>query len=92
MSRLSERYAHAGKYVDLMLMHLEGATAPVPPKRSVQAVQIIRPKTIIPIHSGGTPEIESHLSFFKREVKNAGTGGQVVDLSRGEELRFHVRG
>lgn len=60
LSQISERYTHAGKPVDLMLIHLGGTTIPGPSmpllmvtmdaKQGIELVRLISPDLTIPIH------------------------------------------
>lgn len=60
LKKIPEMYTHAGKPIDLMLIHLGGTTIPGPSlpllmvtmdaKQGLQLVKLIRPKLTIPIH------------------------------------------
>jgi len=60
LSQIPERYTHAGKPIDLMLIHLGGTTIPGPSmpllmvtmdaKQGVELVRLISPDLTIPIH------------------------------------------
>lgn len=60
LKKIPEMYTHAGKPVDLMLIHLGGTTIPGPQlpllmvtmdaKQGVQLVQLVKPKVTLPIH------------------------------------------
>ena len=60
LSQISERYTHAGKPVDLMLIHLGGTTIPGPSmpllmvtmdaRQGIELVRLISPDVTIPVH------------------------------------------
>lgn len=60
LKQIPEMYTHAGKPVDLMLVHLGGTTIPGPnlpllmvtmdAKQGVQLMQLIQPEVTVPIH------------------------------------------
>jgi L-ascorbate metabolism protein UlaG (beta-lactamase superfamily) len=60
LKKIPEMYTHAGKPIDLMLIHLGGTTIPGPSlpllmvtmdaKQGIQLVKLIRPNVTIPIH------------------------------------------
>lgn len=60
LEKIPELYTHAGKLIDLMLIHLGGTTIPGPhmpllmvtmdAKQGVQLVKLVRPGVTIPIH------------------------------------------
>ncbi|KAF7596824.1 hypothetical protein BBP40_012424 [Aspergillus hancockii] len=89
--------------IDLMLAHLGGTTVPSPAlgplammvtmdaKQGVQLMQLIRPDVTIPIHYDDYDVFASSLEDFRKEVEEAGLGGGVVYLDRGEEYQFRVR-
>ncbi|EXJ55674.1 hypothetical protein A1O7_08603 [Cladophialophora yegresii CBS 114405] len=60
LEKIPELYTHAGKPIDLMLIHLGGTTVPGPhmplvmvtmdAEQGLKLVQLVRPKVTIPIH------------------------------------------
>jgi len=60
LSQIPERYTHANKPIDLMLIHLGGTTIPGPSmpllmvtmddKQGIELVRLISPDVTIPIH------------------------------------------
>ena len=60
LTKISEMYTHAGKQIDLMLIHLGGTTIPGPhmplimvtmdAQQGIQLVKLIQPDVTIPIH------------------------------------------
>ncbi|ETN44463.1 uncharacterized protein HMPREF1541_10133 [Cyphellophora europaea CBS 101466] len=101
LKKIPEMYTHAGKPIDLMLIHLGGTTIPGPnlpllmvtmdAKQGIQLVKLIQPNVTIPIHYDDYDVFLSPLSDFKKEVQSAGLENKVVYLDRGEEFRFKVR-
>ncbi|EXJ84502.1 hypothetical protein A1O3_05171 [Capronia epimyces CBS 606.96] len=101
LERIPELYTHAGKPIDLMLIHLGGTTIPGPhipllmvtmdAKQGVQLVQLVRPDLTVPIHYDDYDVFLSPLADFKAEMSKAGLGDKAVYLDRGDEFRFRVR-
>ena len=60
LKKIPEMYTHAGKPIDLMLIHLGGTTIPGPnlpllmvtmdAAQGVKLVQLVKPKVTVPIH------------------------------------------
>lgn len=102
LSAIPSHYTHAGRPIDLMLIHLGGTTIPGPSlpllmvtmdaKQGIELVKLISPDLTIPIHYDDYDVFLSPLEDFKREVDGAGLGGKVVYLGRGEEYSFRVKG
>lgn len=91
---------YAGKNIDLMLIHLGGATIPEPDEpflvtmdafQGLQLMQLIQPDITIPIHYDDYDIFKSPLREFKETVKDAGLEEKVIYLDRKEEYRFEVR-
>ncbi|KAL2438644.1 hypothetical protein ABEF95_012751 [Exophiala dermatitidis] len=101
LERIPELYTHAGKPIDLMLIHLGGTTIPGPhmplimvtmdAKQGVQLVKLVRPDVTVPIHYDDYDVFLSPLEDFKTEMSQAGLDDKVVYLDRGDEFQFHVR-
>ncbi|EXJ94216.1 hypothetical protein A1O1_02609 [Capronia coronata CBS 617.96] len=101
LEKIPELYTHAGKPIDLMLIHLGGTTIPGPhmplimvtmdAKQGVQLVKLVRPDLTIPIHYDDYDAFLSPLSDFKTEMSQAGLDDKVVYLDRGDEFQFSVR-
>ncbi|KAB8071121.1 beta-lactamase-like protein [Aspergillus leporis] len=101
LKEIPKRYG--GQKIDLMLAHLGGTTVPSPAlgplammvtmdaKQGVQLMQLIRPDVTIPIHYDDYDVFASSLEDFRNQVEEAGLGGGVVYLDRGEEYQFCVK-
>lgn len=81
--------------IDIALMHLGGTRAfgilvTMDAKQGVQALQIIAPRTAIPIHYNDYTVFKSPLEDFKQAVKAAGLDDRVHYLSHGETFQFEV--
>jgi L-ascorbate metabolism protein UlaG (beta-lactamase superfamily) len=81
--------------IDLMLLHLGGTRVlgllvTMDDKQGVEAIRIIRPKKVIPIHYNDYTVFKSPLEDFKRTVAEAGLADKVVYLSHGETYNFEV--
>lgn len=102
LKQIPEHYTHAGKPIDLMLIHLGGTTIPGPSmpllmvtmdaKQGIELLKLVSPDVTIPIHYDDYDVFLSPLSDFKKEVEKAGLEDKVVYLERGEEYRFQVSG
>ena len=102
LEKIPEMYTHAGKPIDLMLIHLGGTTIPSPTmpllmvtmdaKQGLQLMKLVMPELTIPIHYDDYDVFLSPLSDFKEEVKKAGLDERTVYLERGDEFKFEVRG
>ncbi|KAM3546747.1 hypothetical protein ARSEF1564_000323 [Beauveria bassiana] len=89
------------KQLDLMLVHLGGTTIPGPAlpllmvtmdgEQGRRLMQLMDPKTTIPIHYDDYDVFLSPLAEFKREVDEAGLQDRVVYLGRGERYSFSLR-
>ncbi|KAM3462331.1 hypothetical protein MY5147_002459 [Beauveria neobassiana] len=89
------------KQLDLMLVHLGGTTIPGPAlpllmvtmdgEQGRRLMQLMDPKTTIPIHYDDYDVFLSPLVEFKREVDEAGLQDRVVYLGRGERYSFSLR-
>jgi L-ascorbate metabolism protein UlaG (beta-lactamase superfamily) len=101
LKEIPKHYTHAGKSIDLMLIHLGGTTIPgqsmpllmvtMDAKQGIELVKLISPDVTIPIHYDDYNVFMSPLSDFKEEMDKAGLEDKVVYLDRGEEYRFHVK-
>ncbi len=81
--------------IDLALLHLGGTKAfgillTMDAKQGVRALQIIAPKTAIPIHYNDYTVFKSPLEDFIQAVKEAGLTEQVRYLSHGETYHFTI--
>lgn len=79
--------------IDLGLFHLGGTRVlgvlvTMDAKQGVQAVKIISPRAVIPIHFDDYTVFKSPLADFKTEMSNAALGADVHYLDRGETYRF----
>jgi L-ascorbate metabolism protein UlaG (beta-lactamase superfamily) len=106
LREIPKRYAE--HEIDLMLMHLGGATIPSPlvgrlmeplatmvtmdAEQGLQLIQLIQPKVTIPIHYDDYEVFASPLEDFRRIVEAAGDQSRILILDRGDEYRFLVRG
>lgn len=97
LREIPKRYA--GKNIDLMLIHLGGATIPEPDEpflvtmdaaQGLKLMQLIQPNITIPIHYDDYDIFKSPLSDFKEAANDAGLEEKVVYLGRKEEYKFRV--
>ncbi|KAL4757100.1 MBL fold metallo-hydrolase [Aspergillus foveolatus] len=89
--------------IDLMIIHLGATMVPSPSlapftlmvtmnaKQGIELMQLVKPDITIPVHFDDYDVMSESLEDFKAAVANAGLGGGVVYLDRGEEYRFSVR-
>jgi L-ascorbate metabolism protein UlaG (beta-lactamase superfamily) len=59
-------------------------------RQGVEAVKLIRPKKVIPIHYNDYTVFKSPLEDFKQAVEAAGLSEQVIYLLHGETYNFEV--
>ena len=81
--------------IDLGLFHLGGTTImgillTMDAEQGVEAVKIINPKKVIPIHYNDYEVFKSPLEDFKRAADAAGLSERMVYLSHGETYDFEV--
>jgi L-ascorbate metabolism protein UlaG (beta-lactamase superfamily) len=81
--------------IDLSLIHLGGTMImglllTMDGRQGVEALQLIRPKKVIPIHYNDYTVFKSPLEDFKREVEAAGLAERVIYLNHGETYNFVV--
>lgn len=81
--------------IDLALLHLGGTRIfgvmlTMDAQQGVQIMQIIAPRTAIPIHYNDYTVFKSPLEDFKKAVAQAGLQDKVRYLSHGETYRFGV--
>lgn len=81
--------------IDLALLHLGGTRIfgillTMDAKQGVQAMQIIAPRTAIPIHYNDYTVFKSPLEDFKQAIVAAGLENKVRYLSHGETYKFSV--
>ncbi len=91
MREIPQRYPD----IDLALLHLGGTQLlgvllTMDAEQGVQALQIIRPKTAIPIHNNDYTVFKSGLEEFMRAVAAAGLETHVHELHHGETYTFQV--
>jgi L-ascorbate metabolism protein UlaG (beta-lactamase superfamily) len=81
--------------IDLALFHLGGTRImgillTMDAEQGVEAIRIIDPQTVIPIHYNDYTVFQSPLEDFKRAVAEAGFESRVRYLSHGETYSFEV--
>ena len=81
--------------IDLGLFHLGGTRimgilVTMDAKQGVEAVRIINPREVIPIHYNDYEVFKSPLDDFKKAIEEAGLGDRVTYLSHGETYNFEV--
>jgi L-ascorbate metabolism protein UlaG (beta-lactamase superfamily) len=81
--------------IDLGLFHLGGTTImgillTMDAEQGVEAVRIINPKKVIPIHYNDYEVFKSPLEDFKRAADAAGLSERMIYLSHGETYDFEV--
>jgi L-ascorbate metabolism protein UlaG (beta-lactamase superfamily) len=79
--------------IDLALFHLGGTRLlgvllTMDGEQGVEAMRIVDPKEVIPIHFDDYDVFKSPLSDFRVAVEKAGLSSRVRYLTRGQELRF----
>lgn len=91
LHEIPQRYPN----IDLALLHLGGTKAfgillTMDAKQGVQAIQIIAPRTAIPIHFNDYTVFKSALEDFKQAIAQAGLENQVKYLNHGDTYTFTV--
>jgi L-ascorbate metabolism protein UlaG (beta-lactamase superfamily) len=91
LHEISRRYPE----VDLALFHLGGTQImgmllTMDAEQGVEAVRIINPREVIPIHYNDYEVFKSPLEDFEQAVTAAGFGDRVRYLSHGETYDFEV--
>ena len=81
--------------IDLALFHLGGTQImgillTMDAEQGVEAIRIVNPRELIPIHYNDYEVFKSPLEDFKRAVEAAGFADRVRYLSHGETYRFEV--
>src|ERR1044072_3449389 len=81
--------------IDLALMPLGGTQImgillTMDAEQGVEAIQIINPREVIPIHFNDYEVFRSPLEDFKRAVEAAGLAAKGGDLSDGESYNFEL--
>lgn len=81
--------------IDLALFHLGGTQImgillTMDAEQGVEAIRIINPREVIPIHYNDYEVFKSPLEDFKRAVEAAGFADRVKYLSHGETYNFEV--
>mgnify|MGYP002777170038 CR=1 FL=1 len=91
LKRIPQRFPK----IDLALLHLGGTKAfgillTMDGKQGVKIMQIVAPKTAIPIHFNDYTLFKSPLADFVQEVEAAGLQDQVRYLNHGDTYEFEV--
>ncbi len=91
LKQIPQRYPD----IDLALLHLGGARVfgimlTMDGKQGVEAIQIIAPRTAIPIHFNDYTIMKSPLEEFTKAVAAAGLENQVRYLNHGDTYTFEV--
>lgn len=81
--------------IDLALIHLGGTQImgillTMDAEQGVEAIQLINPREVIPIHYNDYEVFRSPLEDFKRAVEAAGLSAKVKYLSHGDTYHFEV--
>ncbi len=81
--------------IDLGLIHLGGTRImgvmlTMDDKEGVEAIKLIRPETVIPIHYNDYDVFKSPLEDFKRAAEEAGLSERIVYLAHGETYNFEI--
>jgi L-ascorbate metabolism protein UlaG (beta-lactamase superfamily) len=82
--------------IDLALFHLGGTRIlgillTMDAEQGVEAIRIINPREVIPIHYNDYEVFKSPLEDFKQAVEAAGFADRVKYLSHGETYNFEIR-
>jgi L-ascorbate metabolism protein UlaG (beta-lactamase superfamily) len=86
---------HRFPAVDLALLHLGGTRIlgvllTMDARQGVEAIRIVQPRRVVPIHYDDYTVFRSPLADFVRAVEKAGLAGRVHYLERGETLQIEV--
>jgi L-ascorbate metabolism protein UlaG (beta-lactamase superfamily) len=81
--------------IDLALFHLGGTRIfgimlTMDGKQGAEAIKIIAPRLVIPIHFNDYPVFKSHLEDFVKAVQAAGLENSIKYLNTGETYTFEV--
>lgn len=81
--------------IDIGLFHLGGTRVlgimvTMDDKQGVEAIELINPKTAIPIHYNDYDVFKSPLEDFKRTAEEAGLSDKIVYLAHGETYNFEI--
>jgi L-ascorbate metabolism protein UlaG (beta-lactamase superfamily) len=91
LKEIPERYPD----IDIALLHLGGTRVlgvlvTMDAKQGVQAVKLLQPQIVIPIHYNDYTVFKSPLEDFRREIEAEGLGDLVRYLSHGETYRWKI--
>ncbi|HVF92125.1 MAG TPA: MBL fold metallo-hydrolase [Blastocatellia bacterium] len=91
LQEIPQRYPE----IDLALLHLGGTQImgillTMDAEQGVEAIRIIDPREVIPIHYNDYGVFKSPLEDFKKAVEAAGFAGRVRYLSHGETYNFEL--
>ena len=91
LKEIPKRYAD----IDLALFHLGGTRImgvllTMDAEQGVEAIRIINPRELIPIHYNDYDVFKSPLEDFKKAVEEAGFADRVRYLSHGETYNFEI--
>lgn len=81
--------------IDLALLHLGGTRIlglmlTMDARQGVEAIKIIKPKKVIPIHYNDYTVFKSPLEDFKKAVREAGFEDKIIYLEHGETYQFEI--
>jgi L-ascorbate metabolism protein UlaG (beta-lactamase superfamily) len=81
--------------IDLGVFHLGGTTImgillTMDAEQGIEAVKLINPRKVIPVHYNDYPVFKSPLEDFKRAAADAGLADRMIYLSHGETYDFEV--
>lgn len=79
--------AQFGKFakIDLMLVCVGGHFT-MDPVRAAEAVRLVNPKQVVPMHYGTFPALKGTPAELATAMKNAGAGAKIVQLEIGKPL------
>lgn len=82
--------------IDLGLMHLGGTRilgilVTMDDAQGVEAIKIVQPEKVIPIHYNDYDVFKSPLEDFKKAAEAAGLGDRIIYLAHGETYNFDVK-
>lgn len=91
LREIPQRYPN----IDLGILHLGGTRVmgilvTMDAEQGVEAVRIINPREVIPIHYNDYEVFKSPLEDFRQAIEEAGLGDRVTYLSHGETYNFEV--
>ncbi|HTJ42850.1 MAG TPA: metal-dependent hydrolase [Kofleriaceae bacterium] len=73
--------------IDVMLACM-GDHFTMGPSRAADAVKLVKPKTVVPMHFGTFPVLTGTVPDFEKALKKAGTGAKLREMKIGETIEL----